>query len=80
MRSPTDRFSRFGNVRGPCDSALHVDPIDPDAIADAMHRIAEDGGLRQRLSESGRSRAATFSWRKCADETVEVYRDLVGGA
>lgn len=70
--------SAMSEVTG--DAALHVDPTDPDAIAQAMRRLAEDGVLRQRMGDSGRSRAATFSWRKCATETIEVYRDLVRSA
>ena len=70
--------SSMSEVAG--ESALQVDPTDSQAIAEAMQRLAEDRSLRRRLGESGRSRAATFSWRRCAAETIEVYRDLVSAA
>lgn len=68
--------SSMSEVTG--DAALQVDPADPQAIAAAMTRLAEDTSLRRRLGETGRARAASYSWRRCAGETIEVYRDLVG--
>lgn len=68
--------SSMSEVTG--DAALLVDPTDSQAIGEAMRRLAEDKSLRRRLGESGRSRAAIFSWRRCAAETVGVYQDLLG--
>ncbi len=56
------------------DAALLVDPHDPEAIADAMERVASDAALRARLCAAGRARAAEFTWRKTAEETLAVLR------
>jgi glycosyltransferase involved in cell wall biosynthesis len=35
---------------------------------------------RQTLRALGLQQAQRFSWQRCADETVAVYRQLVAGA
>jgi glycosyltransferase involved in cell wall biosynthesis len=56
------------------DAALYFDPYDPHAIAEAIVRFYADPALGPRLAEAGRKRLAQFSWRKAADETVDLYR------
>lgn len=62
-------------------AALKFDPADPHAIAEAMHRIATDASLRQRLAAAGPIRAAEFSWRATAALTLEalMYASRNGG-
>jgi glycosyltransferase involved in cell wall biosynthesis len=59
-------------------AALLVDPLSVDAIADAMVRIAEDSSLRESLRARGLARAAHFSWRRAAEETLAIYRRVIG--
>ena len=59
------------------DAAWVVEPADVKGLADAIHVVLEDEGLRSKLCQLGYKRAAKFSWRKCAEETVSVYRSLV---
>jgi len=51
-------------------AALEFDPLDAEAIADAMRRITDDEALRARLGEAGPRRAAQFSWRATAEGTL----------
>lgn len=60
------------------DAALLVDPIDEDAIADALGRVLTDAVLAEELVRKGRERAATYSWDRTVAATVEVYRSLAG--
>jgi len=55
------------------DAALHVDANSIDAIADAMARVMHDATLRATMIASGLDRAKTFTWRRCADLTREIY-------
>jgi glycosyltransferase involved in cell wall biosynthesis len=55
-------------------AAIHFDPCDPHAIAEAMERIVADEGLRARLAEAGPRRAAQFTWRETARRTVEALQ------
>jgi glycosyltransferase involved in cell wall biosynthesis len=54
-------------------AAVLVDPLDSVDIANGLER-AIGGGSAQR--EAGRSRAALFKWKKTADATLAVYREL----
>jgi glycosyltransferase involved in cell wall biosynthesis len=54
------------------------DPSDVGAIASALERIWREPGRREELRQRGRERAAAFSWRRAAAETLDVYRRAVG--
>jgi glycosyltransferase involved in cell wall biosynthesis len=55
------------------DAAVLFDPRSVEAIATAVSRILSDPDLRERLTRSGRARAAQFSWKKCAELTLSAY-------
>jgi glycosyltransferase involved in cell wall biosynthesis len=59
------------------DAARYCDPRDVDSIADALAELATDEQLRSRLATLGRERAAAFSWRKTAEQTLRVYREAL---
>lgn len=54
------------------DAALLVNPQDAMAIAAGLARLAEDATLRAELRSRGLARAASFSWDRCAAETLDV--------
>jgi alpha-1,3-rhamnosyl/mannosyltransferase len=58
------------------DAALLVDPLDADAIAQAMARIVDDRALADDLRAKGLSRARTFTWDACAAKTAAVLREM----
>jgi glycosyltransferase involved in cell wall biosynthesis len=70
----TSSVSSLPEVAG--DAAVLVDPLDTQAIADAMARVLHDGSEAQRLRAAGRARAATFSWESTAAQTLEALRTL----
>lgn len=51
-----------------------TEPLDDAGIAQHMQSLIEDDALHRRLSEAGRKRAETFTWRRCAEETMTAYR------
>ena len=61
------------------DAALLADADDWRALAEQMMRALSDDSLREELSRKGRERAAAFSWKRAADQTLEVYRKVVEG-
>ena len=59
-------------------SALLVNPLDIDAIADLIETLAKNDELLQKLEYSGIDAAKGFSWKRCADETLLAYQALAG--
>ncbi len=62
------------------DAALHVDARDVEAIAAAIDRVASHEGLRQELAGRGLVRSRAFTWRRCAELTLEAYRAAASSA
>lgn len=56
------------------DAALLVDPNDVDALARAIARVLTDAAFASELVRRGRERAAGFTWRRVAEQTLAVYR------
>jgi len=57
-------------------AALLADPTDEKALADALHALATDEGLRKTLRAQGLERARAFSWERTGRETVEAYQEV----
>lgn len=62
----------FREISG--DAALRAAPGDPNAIAEALVRIAGSPELGQQYAELGRARAAQYRWSETARATAEVLR------
>lgn len=60
----TSNVTSMPEVAG--DAALLIDPLDVEAIADAMRQVATDSTLRQDLIERGRQQRTLFSWQRTA--------------
>jgi len=56
------------------DAAVYFDPLDAGSMARAIREALD---ARADLAARGRDRAAQFSWRRTADETAAVYRELL---
>jgi glycosyltransferase involved in cell wall biosynthesis len=57
-------------------AAFEVDPYSVEAIHDGLFRLLDDTALRERHVQLGLARAGQFSWARCAEQTVDVYRRL----
>jgi glycosyltransferase involved in cell wall biosynthesis len=55
-----------------------IAPEDLNHLAGAIIACLIDEDLRASFRAKGLARAATFSWQKCARETVEVYHKALG--
>ncbi len=58
------------------DAASIIDPYNPDEIAEAIVRVIDDKQVRKTLQTRAIIRAANFSFRKTAEETLSVYQEL----
>jgi alpha-1,3-rhamnosyl/mannosyltransferase len=58
------------------DAALYASPEDPTQIAERILALLRDAGLRTTLLARGLERAASFTWRRTAEETIRVYAEV----
>jgi glycosyltransferase involved in cell wall biosynthesis len=54
-------------------AAILCDPRSPKEFAAALARVLTDTAERERLVAAGHARAAQFTWRRAAQQTVAVY-------
>lgn len=57
---------------------FEVDPCQVDKICEVMLYLIEPGNHADRIA-AGRKRAADLSWRRCAEETLSVYSQVLSG-
>jgi glycosyltransferase involved in cell wall biosynthesis len=62
------------------DAALLFDPAEPGAIAAAIERLLGDPSEADRLRAAGRARAAQFTWRRSAEQTLASYERALASA
>ncbi len=63
-----------------CGGAAASVPVsDPHPLAHVLLRVLGDRALQHELSERGRKRAGHFSWQRCTERTLEVYREALRG-
>jgi len=58
-------------------AALLFDPTSLEAFESCMTRVLTDPGLYEDLRQAGLRQAARFSWKRAAEETLEVYRSVL---
>lgn len=56
------------------DAGLMVPPTDLDALCQGMLSLYKNPSRRRQLAAKSLQRADRFSWKRCADETVQVYK------
>jgi len=54
-----------------------VDPNDPGSLKDRLLELMDDKDLATRLGEKSLKRSQDFSWKKCAQETLSVYKRAI---
>ena len=60
------------------DAAILFDPMDPNAMANAICQVLLDRDLREQLKVKGLARAKQFSWIKCAQTMWQTIRAIAG--
>jgi glycosyltransferase involved in cell wall biosynthesis len=62
------------------EAAILVDPVDEGQISDALRKAASEEEVRRKLISAGYRRAREFTWRRAAEQTWKVYRELLAGS
>jgi alpha-1,3-rhamnosyl/mannosyltransferase len=56
---------------------LLIDPDDVLGFTESLRQVLEDRAFAQALGLRGLTRSKTFSWEKCASETLSVYEQVL---
>ncbi len=60
------------------DAAVYFDPESVDEMESTLEKLLSDADFAEHLRRKGMERASEFSWRKAAEETLAIYRDVAG--
>jgi glycosyltransferase involved in cell wall biosynthesis len=74
----TSRANGLEEIAG--SAAVLIDPDNPEEIAEAVQRVLTTPELQAHLSAAGLERSRRFSWKRCAQETLEIVRGLADAA
>ena len=56
------------------NAAHYFDPYDVQAMANAIDEVLTKERLREKLVEAGKQQIKKYSWKRMAEQTLEVYR------
>jgi glycosyltransferase involved in cell wall biosynthesis len=59
------------------DAAAYCNPDEPATIAAAIRDVLSSSAFRQELIDRGRSRAAMFTWQRCAEGTLPAIEGVL---
>lgn len=74
----TSNVSSMPEVAG--DAAMLVDPLDVNAIAEAMVMMQQDNAVRKSYSEKGLKRSRDFSWENSASKFWDIIEQTIATA
>ncbi|MBN2135517.1 MAG: glycosyltransferase family 4 protein [Acidobacteria bacterium] len=60
------------------NAALYFENDDPIELAELMKKVLEDNQLREEYIKRGIKHSSNFHWRRTADETASLYREVLG--
>lgn len=58
------------------NGAIYFDPMDSNSLSNAMNSILSNDHLRNKMVIMGIDKASEYSWVKCAEETIGIYRQI----
>lgn len=62
------------------DAALYFDPLDIEGMAKKISMVLSDDKLRTELTKKGKKQAAKYSWKRMAEQTLDIYRKAMSGS
>ena len=70
----TSNLSSLPEIVG--KAAIMINPYNIDEFAWAMYLLLKDKNLRKRLIKEGTEQVKKFRWKRCAEETLNVLKNL----
>jgi glycosyltransferase involved in cell wall biosynthesis len=71
----TSNVSSLPEIVG--DAAIKVNPFSVKALEEAIYKLVSNPELRKDYIHTGLKQAEKFSWDKCAQETFQVYQEVL---
>ncbi len=71
----TSKVSSMPEVGG--DAAVYFDPFDENDMAEKIETVLNNEMLRRKMIAKGLEKVKGYSWEKCAEETLQVYREVL---
>jgi glycosyltransferase involved in cell wall biosynthesis len=59
------------------DAGVLVDPLSIESISHGIGRLMLDNGLLELLKLNAKRRGRQFTWRRCAEETLSVFKEAL---
>lgn len=59
------------------DAAIYFDPISTSDMAETIKLVLEDKELAAKLRQKGHKVANQYSWKKTAEQTLEIYKEIL---
>jgi glycosyltransferase involved in cell wall biosynthesis len=59
------------------DAAIYFDPLNLQDISQKITELLDDPQLRLKLRQRGIEVAAAYSWRRMAEQTLDVYNKFL---
>lgn len=59
------------------DAAVLIDPLSISSISSALERMLSDDDLINFLGVKAMVRAQDFSWKKCAEKTMDIFKEAI---
>ena len=59
------------------DAGIYFNPNSIEDMANKMNLMLEDTDLKSDITNKGISRLTEFSWNKCAERHMNIYRSII---
>ncbi len=59
------------------DAALYFDPFNQKQFINLILAVLQDRSLQEKLMKLGLRQAERFSWKKCTEETIKIYKQIL---
>ena len=59
------------------DAAVYFDPYDVSDMVKKIQLVLENHALRDSMIKKGLKQACQFTWQRCAEETLNVFREVL---
>ena len=70
--------SHSSSIPEVCGSAaIYFDPLDSTSINQALEQACYSSSLRESLVTAGHVQCARFSWSRCAEDTLNIYKSIL---